>query len=325
MSEAAAATATPASTPAPAATPVPAENAKPNGEEGKKADPATGGEQKQAQPVSKWLQKLKVDGAEEELNLEDDATLKKVLATYSKAKGSEKRFAEANAIKKQAEAEAAQVRQFVAALKAKPDEILTKMGIDFDKLAEDRLMAKIERQKMPVEQRVELEYKEKLALLQQEATRNREMAEQAQLERETAIQQQRMESEIMAALDQSNKLPKTPTWVARVAFNLEQAMKRGIELTAQEATKMAEMEYEGDMGGYVKASGVEKLYELLGPAGVAELIKLHTSKGGAGATPQLPQPPASGIQQSGNGNQPRKKMGMEEYFSQLDKRLGTTG
>lgn len=321
-----------AAAPATTPTPTPAtETPPPATGEAKTPDPAAKpvegqptGEQKAAQAASKWVQKLKIDGAEEELNLEDEGTLKKVLQAYSKSKGADKRFQEANLLRQQAQAETEKMKQLAAALKTKPAEVLKALGVDFDRLAEERLMARIEREKMPVEKRLELEYQEKLALLEQKATRSEQLAQQAQLERETAIQQQRLEAEIMGALEAAPLLPKSPMSVKRIAFNLEQAMKHGVDMTVQEAAKMAEMEYEGDADGYLRSAKAERLYEKLGPAVVAELIKLHTAKGGQ-TPPALPQPPPNGTQNGGNGVQPRKKIGMEAYFESLERKFPSVG
>jgi hypothetical protein len=169
----------------------------------------------------------------------------KIPTMLQKALGAEKRFQEAANLRKE-------TIEFVETLKSDPISALKRMGLDFDKIAEDYIYEKIQMQSLPNDQREiyqkakSADEKEKeLERYRRQEQQERERAEREQAEREleqqTAKVQQSLETQIIDAIEKSG-LPRNQFTVSRIAQYMRAGRLKGYDISAYDVVDKVQEE-----------------------------------------------------------------------------------
>lgn len=225
-------------------------------------------------PSTKKKFKLKVDGNEEdyEIDLADEEALKREI---QKARAFEKRS-------KEWSSKSQQFDQFVEMLQKNPETVLEKMGIDVDKLSEERLMKAVEKMKKSPEQlereQMQLEL-EQLRQEKEEIQRQKEMAETERIRNEQSAQ---ITKDITEAIEQGKSfLPKNAESLQLIGKYLYLAMKQsekpGFEhlakVTAKDVLPLVERDIKNTFRSIFDNSPEDVLEDLWGSSNVDRLRK----------------------------------------------------
>lgn len=187
-------------------------------------------QQKAAEAAAKKLYKLKVGG--KDLDVDEAELMKRAQMGYS----SDQKWQEAAQMRKQMDS-------FIHLMQTDPAKALAQMGHDVDKLAEDRIRAKIEEMKKSPEQLEKEKIQRELADIK--AEREKERADVQEREKQR-VQDQfsiEIENDISAALDNNEfGFPKTPYVVKRIADTmitfLSQALDPNSSLTPAQRERL---------------------------------------------------------------------------------------
>lgn len=248
--------------------------------------------------------KLKLDGADVELP-EDQ-----VIALAQRGAGSDKRFNEASALRKQAE----QVLEFI---QANPKEALTKLGIDLRKFSEETLTEILQREAESPEQKKIRETEEKLRRYEEqekakEASDKKKAEDDAKEAKKRAMSEK--EKEIMNNLDnlfttalKEVDLPKDEYTVSRMItlykakrrIEREMGIKDSPELSPQALAQLVKEDVEREDRNRVDRHKTDtgydgdKLMAWLGPDVIkaiskAQIKKLKSEKEQKFSTPMKP-------------------------------------
>lgn len=179
-------------------------------------DLETPAEKKKAEAAAKKAYKLKVGG--KDVEVDESELLKRAQMGYS----ADEKWQEASKLRKQVEG-------FIQLMQRDPTKALEQMGYDVDKMAEDRIRAKIEEMQKSPEQLEREKMQRELQAMKDERERERTEAqerEKKQLQDQYAIE---VENDISAALDNNEfGFPKTPYVVKRIADTMMLAIQEGI-------------------------------------------------------------------------------------------------
>lgn len=232
-------------------------------------------EQKKPEAPKKY--KIKVDGAEEEL---DEETLLK-LAQMGRA--SNKRFQDAAQLRREAE-------ELIALIKQDPRKVLQhpSIGLDPYKVAEDWLIEKLEQEKLSPEQQKIQEYEQKLKAYEEEKKAAAEAKDQENKQKLIAHYSQEYEREVQEALASSG-LPRTAKTVRRMAEYMKAALDNGIELPAANVAKLVRQDYIRDISELFNQTDGDTLIQILGDEMANKIRKSDLQRLRAGQ-PQKQQP-----------------------------------
>ena len=179
------------------------------------------------QPAAEY-HTLTIDGEEVELTLDE------LKAGYGKNRASQKRFQEAAELKRS-------VLGFVSKLKSADVDTIThlfsKIGVDFDDIAEKRLRAKLEEMDMPPDKRGMREVERERERLRRERAEWDQQRGEVSLEAETEKHLQRYQQEVRSELDRVG-LPQSQELRSRVANEIERSLARGHDLSTADAVDL---------------------------------------------------------------------------------------
>lgn len=232
--------------------------------------------------AEKKIWKLKADGEDFEFDASDDEATKREIM---KARGANKRFEAASAMKKQAE-------NFFEMLKNPEtlEKVLTdpRVGIDFKQFAEDYVYRQIEADRVRQEE-AQLSPEERNAR-QQARDKDRRLAEYEAKEKaaeEKAAQtvnkerqsryEQQYEAKILTALEMQG-IPKTPGAITRMANYLSSAIDHGYDLTPEDLAKEVSSDYSKDVKTLVNNMSVEQLMEFVGKDNIDKIRKADLAR-----------------------------------------------
>lgn len=222
--------------------------------EGTEEAPAEAGateEEAPSQPPQRF--KVKPDGKEEEVDL--DTLLKR----YELSQASHKRMEEASRLRKEAEAQAAQMKALVEQAKADPGALFKALGVEARGWAEKYLTEQLELELLSPEERELRELRSWRQ--QQEAERVKKQEEEAQAQKELLSVQAatEIESEVVDAL-KSSGLKATPRTVARVAEIILASLEgEGPRMKATDALQRLQREYRSDVADHLESLDPETL------------------------------------------------------------------
>jgi hypothetical protein len=170
------------------------------------------GEPKVTPEIKKY--KVKVDGKDTEVT-EDE-----LIRGYAHATAANRKFQEAAMSRKQAE-------EFIGMLKTDPIKVLKdpRLGHDARKLAEEFLVAEMQKEMMTPEQKELMESKEKLRAFEDQKKAEEKAKEEAQFEELKTKYTEEISSDIIKALESSH-LPKTEHTVKRMAYYMRGNIER---------------------------------------------------------------------------------------------------
>lgn len=247
--------------------------------------------------------KIKVNGKEYALTLEEALTL------AQKGVGADKKFNEAHKIKTQAE-------QFIHLLKTDPMAILNNpnIGFDFKKAAQDFLAKEIDLEMMTPEQRELHDLKEKLKASEDDKKKQAETEHQEKMERLVAHYSTEYEKDITSTL-QTAGLPKTRGTVKRIAYYMDQGLRRGVPLKAADVVDLVRSDIIQEHNELYGAADGDTLLKMFGDPTIKKLMEANLKRiqGGAPVTPTQPSAPAS--------SQPVEKLSKDEWRKQLDAKV----
>jgi len=244
--------------------------------------PATAGTVKEAAQAVMEKFKIKVDGREEEVDLEE---LKR---GYGHQKAANKILQEGKQARKQAE-------MFISMLKDpdKVEEILEKLGHKPRELFETRLASKIKREILEKEdpRAIELEdARAKLKAYEDLERKQKEAQEKRALDEMKAKYAKDYNDQFVGALKETG-LPATKESVSKMAQYISRAAKIGYEITPQEAAKMVQEDIQQYKIALLSQADGETLLNMLGDE-MAE--KILTARGSRVKSPTLPTPQEQG-------------------------------
>jgi hypothetical protein len=252
--------------------------------------------------------KVKIDS--EEMEVDED----ELVRGYQLRKASDKKFAEANLARKQAE-------EFVRLLKTDPRKVLShpSIGIDLKKFAEEYLVEDLQQEMLSPEQKKLKEYQAKLAKYEeQERTIKADQEKKAQEEVKKKYQEG-YHKQITEALDTA-ALPKTEYTVERMIYYMSKALKNGYELEARDVVDLVRRDYIDDSKSLFSGLDAEALEQLLG-SDIAKKMRQHDIKKVKQPHNNLQQPVAVKRNDSDEPKQP-KKMSPEQWRAHIAKISG---
>lgn len=230
--------------------------------------------------------KLKVDGVEEEVDLDslDDASLVKELQM---AKAARKRMQEAAEVRKSFKSFMEQLQKDpISTLKAKE-----LGGIDIRKQIEEQILREYEESQLPQEQRQLREMERKL---QEREAQLRAIEEAQQAHAEAAFNarvEQETEAELMEALGNSD-LPKNRETLAIMAQVAKLNLEHGIELTPQQLAAETKARIARMHGAITNVYKGEALIKHLGDDVVKEVLRYKLQAAKQQAQNSMSAPPS---------------------------------
>jgi hypothetical protein len=188
---------------------------------------------KAAEAAAKRAYKLKVGG--KDLEVDEAELMKRAQMGYS----ADQKWQEAANMRRQMDA-------FIQLMQTDPAKALAQMGHDVDKLAEDRIRAKIEEMQKSPEQLEREKAQRELAELRAEREKEKTQTQEREKQR---VQEQfaiEIENDISSALDNNEfGFPKTPYVVKRIADTmitfLSQALDPQSDLTPQQRDRLKKL------------------------------------------------------------------------------------
>lgn len=198
--------------------------------------------------------KLKVDGQEEdfELDLDDKEAIKKHLQL---SKVSQKRMQESSEIRKAAE-------EFINELKTNPRRMMKELGINEKELAQIIMNEELADLEKTPEQREIEKLQKQLADIEDNKKKDEEARKKSDFERMKAEAEQKIETDISAAL-QMGGVAKTPYTVRKMAELMYVALENDIDLKPQDVVPLVRKQMEADIRELFSATSDDQLEEFL--------------------------------------------------------------
>lgn len=209
--------------------------------------------------------KIKVDGEEVEI------TLDQAVREYRRRAAADKRFQEASAQRKAAD-------DLMSKLKSDPWEALRELGVDPDKAASDRILAKIEEEKLAVDNPAELERRKIAKQLEQEKAAREALEkqkEEVELSKKRDIIRSRIDKQFTAALTEA-KLPATPYTVARMAEVVARNIREDprFDATPAELAQLVREDIQVELAAVLRSLKPEQIEAFLGE-GTVKALRNH--------------------------------------------------
>jgi hypothetical protein len=255
---------------------------------------ATGAKPAEAKPTEPppppRTYKRKVNGQDEEIPAEAiDAAAKalglnpnELLSVSQLKRAAYERFREAEKVQKQYEKfKDMDPWQLARELKGLDDGAL-------DKAAEDRLIAKLQRDAMPPEQRALAEQQEKLAKERAEFEKERAAQQEQVVSQQSQAIRAQLEPKVIAAVEAAG-LPKTPDAVRAVVGELERQVKYGLPMDVEAAANEVRDQFFRPSLGMLKNMSPAQIVAEIGKEKFDELLRFSIEQQkGAPPPPQAP-------------------------------------
>lgn len=248
---------------------------------------------------------ITVRGKEYAMSLED------LKVHASKGIGAESKFQEAHKKTQQVEA-------FYYTLKNDPMKILNdpNIGVDFQKLAQDFLYEKIQREQMTPEQRELAEAREKLKVAEDEKRANEQKAQQEQMQNLVKHFSESYEKDMTTTLETSG-LPKTGHTVKRLAYYLNEGLKNGVQLKCADVVDFVRQDYHRDIGELFSAADGDVVAKFLGEQNIDKLMKARMKQ--IRGTSDAPAVAAVAAADSGGTGE---RLSKDEWREKMEKKWG---
>ena len=213
--------------------------------------------------------KLKADGEEFEFDASDDEKVKREIM---KSRGADKRFKEAAAQRQQAE-------QFINMLKdpGQLEQVFSKLGVDFDKIAEDRLWNKIQESQLTPEQKEQREKERDYQRLKDMEQNWGKIQKDLKFQQDVAHNETQYERTILKALE-TQGIPKDHYTVAKMADYMVSAVKQGYDVTFDEIASQIKKDNAEYFRTHTEHMSDEQLIELLGQRGAEKFRKADVKR-----------------------------------------------
>lgn len=218
----------------------------------------------QLTPTEKRKLKIKIDGMEEEIEMDDDQLRREV----QRARAADKRFQAASEMNKRA-------TELFEKMK-NPDgliEAIKSLGYDPQQLAEGYLYDRLQYEAMTPEQKMIRELQEEKRLRDIKDKQMMQTQEQAKTKEVTDRLAKEIQADIMASL-QSGGLPPTPDNIWRMGHKMRAHLERGIDLPAKDAAALVMEDLRKEWRSTAKGMPADKLVEMFGQE-IADNIRKH--------------------------------------------------
>lgn len=264
---------------------------------------------KEKSDTSVGKRKIKVDGQELELTQEE------IDKYASLGKAAHKRMQEAAEVNKKFEKLEQNVDVFLEMLKSNPERVLADMGHDVKALAEAIMNKEVEEAAKTPEQK---EKEELLRKLEEAENKNKE----AESEKKR-IASEKMNNEIASQIEkdindaiESNKAPKDPEFVRKVADLLLLATAKGIDVSAADVIPLAVKHRTEHFKATIPTLSDEELENMLGKDRISALRRRYLQK--------LKQPTitakdvkSTGLEEKNKKNEEKQKISSKDFFNKL--------
>ena len=219
-----------------------------------------------AQAEAKRKLKVKIDGVEQEFD-EDE-----VIRDFGKGKAADKKFQEAAALRKEAVS-------FIEALKKDPLSVLTnpKLGINLREIAETHLLSILEDEMMDPKDKELRDLKKEKQTREEREIAEKQAREAEEIQAMADHYRQEYEKSFQSCLEASG-LPKTPHTVKRLAYYMNEGMKRGLDLKPEDVVPLVKEEYVEEQKSLFSGLDGENLLKLLGDDLAKKIRKFDTSR-----------------------------------------------
>jgi hypothetical protein len=208
---------------------------------------------------------------------------KEILTASQLKRAAYEQFEEARKIQKQMEAlKGKEPWEIARELKGLKDE-------DLDTLAEQRLIAKLQREAMDPAQRKDLEERERFDKERAAFEAERKAHQETQINQQAQVIRARLEDGVIQAIEKAG-LPKTPDSVRAVVSELERQHRYGLPLDIEDAVASARGSFVDPVVGMIRNMSAEQIVRELGEAKFKELLAYSLQPKGAPAAPQQTTP-----------------------------------
>lgn len=208
--------------------------------------------------------KFKVDGKEWEENLTQD----QIHQRLQRAQGAEKRMQDAVNLIRQNQQLIGLINNFQQTKDLKT--LLSSLGIQDDrKMLEDYYYENY----LKLEQMTEAERNAELAkreneTLKKQLQEHEQQKKNQELESATQVEKQRYHTEIVQAMkNHLNDIPQNEWAISQIAYYLREALRMGLNKTAEEVIPLVKDDYDKMMSRFLKGSPIEEIISKLGDDG----------------------------------------------------------
>jgi len=261
--------------------------------------------------AAETVRKFKLKYGEEEVELDEPELIRRAQLGF----GAEKRLQEAAQANKKAMKVLEEWNQLTSLIKdpRKAFEIFRhpSIGLDPEKIAEDLIYEKIQREQMTPEQKEAAELKARLMRLEDEKKAQEQEAQTQQMKALEEKYTNDYQSKIISTLEKAG-LPKNRRTVARMANYMLAGLQEGVELDPSDVIELVRKDYLEDIQGLFGQLEGDKLLEVLGED-VAKKIRatdLARIKGKA-KDPQAKNEPPPKVE--------KKKMTKEDWREYMER------
>lgn len=245
---------------------------------------------------------VKIDGEEKEVTLED---LKR---DYQKFQSANQRYEEAKHLRKQSE-------KLIEIMKTNPFDVLEKMGLDVEALAEERLLRKIQFEQMTDEQKEAYLAKEKLKSYEQMEQERKAQEEFHRLEQVKQHYKANFEREIIEAIE-TNELPRDSQTASKIIGYMQKVIANKLPLTVQDIIPLVKDDLKREEENFLNKYKQRDLDSLLASLGedTVKAIQRKSIEKLKNPFPQVTSKP--GVRS--NGSSGKQKMSYEDYSKNLE-------
>ncbi|TGM95037.1 hypothetical protein EHR02_00090 [Leptospira levettii] len=254
--------------------------------------------------ISKDSVKVKINGEEKEIPVEE------LVKSYQKGIGADQKFLEASRMRKQAE-------HALEVIRSNPFEVLEKMGIDVEELAEERLYRKIQLEQMTPEEREAYENKERLRKYEEMERQKREEEEHQRFLEKKAMLLKASLHQIQEVMEKYD-LPKEPYVLKKFTSLMNKAISNRMSYSFEDLVPLVKEELAKDEKYYLnqyKKKDIDSLINYLGEDTVKEIQKKQVAK--------LKNPY---VTSTNPANKPIGKKGkapsLDDFFDNINKQFG---
>lgn len=261
-------------------------------------------EQSPSEPKQPTKHKVKIDGKEEEVELE------KLIANYQKAQAADKRFQEAARKEKEAQS-------VMQALESGDLKFLEqKLGKAKAKaLMEDYLIQDMEYEALPEAEKRARKLEEENKSLKQMQEEAKKAEEKQKYEAELSQAQQEIDNEVHQALAELGMKP-TPVLAVRIVDEMIAKLEGKKEaIPAKVAAERAIKRFQAEIGEYLPTLSIEQLKAVIPPKVIDQLREAEVNRV-LGERSQRRTKPA----QSSSTKQ-TKPVGIDEWFNRIEKKI----
>lgn len=218
-------------------------------------------------PAEPKKYKVKVDG--EEIEVTEDVLVR----DYQIRKASDKRFQEAAELDKRNQTLLKKIKDPQGLV-----EFLTAFGLDPDRLAEERIAARLEYEMMTPEQKQIFELRQKNSMYEAQQKQAQAARQREEEEKLNSRHADNLQKSIIASLDETGDLPKTPETIRLIVKHMRTLTENGVMVEPRDVLDLVREELSGLNRNIVSKMTPEQLLKYLGKEKLDEYRQWELSK-----------------------------------------------